>query len=190
MSAYRFDVLVFIGRLQPLHNGHLTVTRQGLAQAERLIVLLGSANQPRSALNPWTAPEREAMLRACLSGEENKRLLAAPLPDFPDSDEDWVHAVEQSVAELTADLSGTPEHPLRIGLIGHAKDQSSYYLALFPQWDSLAVENVGSLHATTLRQTMFAKSSDAVRQWLIEEGAQLMPAAVCAWLLVRGLPGI
>ena len=32
-----FDFLVFIGRFQPFHLGHISVVKAGLAQAEQMI---------------------------------------------------------------------------------------------------------------------------------------------------------
>jgi bifunctional NMN adenylyltransferase/nudix hydrolase len=39
----RHDYLVFIGRFEPLHNGHLAVLRHALVLADKVIVLIGSA---------------------------------------------------------------------------------------------------------------------------------------------------
>lgn len=38
-----YDFTVFIGRFQPFHHGHLAVVREGLNQADKMIVLIGSA---------------------------------------------------------------------------------------------------------------------------------------------------
>lgn len=59
-----FDFAVFIGRFQPFHNGHLHGLSNALHQADRVILLLGSAWQPRSLHNPWTHQERENMMQA------------------------------------------------------------------------------------------------------------------------------
>ena len=41
-TAYDFDCLVFIGRFQPPHLGHLAIIREALKQARQVIVLVGS----------------------------------------------------------------------------------------------------------------------------------------------------
>ena len=66
MTDKLFDFLVFIGRFQPFHKGHLAVIEAGLEQADQLIVLCGSAHQARSVRNPWTVAEREAMNRTAM----------------------------------------------------------------------------------------------------------------------------
>ncbi|MFX7969198.1 adenylyltransferase/cytidyltransferase family protein, partial [Acinetobacter baumannii] len=41
-NAKRFDALVFIGRFQPMHRGHLDVLRRALSLADTVCVLIGS----------------------------------------------------------------------------------------------------------------------------------------------------
>ena len=60
----RFDYLVLIGRFQPFHNGHLAVLQHALRLADKVIVLVGSAGQPRTTRNPFNAGERAVMIRA------------------------------------------------------------------------------------------------------------------------------
>ena len=43
MTQTKCDILVFIGRFQPFHIGHKAVLDAALAQAEKVIVLAGSA---------------------------------------------------------------------------------------------------------------------------------------------------
>jgi cytidyltransferase-like protein len=53
------DWALFIGRFQPFHLGHERVVRAGLAQVERVLLLIGSSNRARSTRDPWTFEERE-----------------------------------------------------------------------------------------------------------------------------------
>jgi bifunctional NMN adenylyltransferase/nudix hydrolase len=171
MNNDMFDFLVFIGRFQPFHNGHLQVVRQGLARAKRLIILTGSSHQPRSTRNPWTAAEREAMIRGSVSAEENKRLLIAPLMDMVYNDEAWVRNVQSTVNGLVTAHHGLPHKQAKIGLIGHSKDKSSYYLNLFPQWGGIDVENYQSISATQIRYKIFGEDSR-------NEVSKLLPSSV------------
>jgi len=44
----------------------------------------------------------------------------------------------------------------KIGLIGHFKDDSSYYLKLFPEWQMVELDSlVGSISATPLREAYY-----------------------------------
>jgi bifunctional NMN adenylyltransferase/nudix hydrolase len=84
----RFDYLVLIGRFQPFHNGHHSILRHALRLAEKVIVLTGSAGQPRTIKNPFNAGERAVMIRAA-AGEDARRLLIKPLRDHLYSDTLW-----------------------------------------------------------------------------------------------------
>lgn len=144
-----YDFLVFIGRFQPFHVGHARVLKQALAQSAQVIVLIGSARQARNTRNPFTVAERSQMILGSLTPDEAARVHCQPLTDCLYNDAVWVMNVQEAVQDVVRKHS--PEANPRIGLIGHKKDQSSYYLRLFPQWDSVDVENHQSLSATPLR---------------------------------------
>ena len=175
-----FDFAVFIGRFQPFHCGHLKVVQEGFKHADKLIVLIGSAWQPRNTRNPWSHREREEMLRACLSEEENARLLCLPLMDVPYNDELWVRNVQASVNGLVTAHYSSPHRAAKIALIGHKKDQTGFYLNLFPQWHSLGVENHRAISATPLRDEYFIGDAQLIiANWVNEE---IIPAAVGNYL--------
>ncbi|MCR8922340.1 bifunctional nicotinamide-nucleotide adenylyltransferase/Nudix hydroxylase [Dasania sp. GY-MA-18] len=171
-----YDFLVFIGRFQPFHNGHLAVINEGLKQAEQMIVLCGSAHQPRSARNPWTVAEREAMIRGAVGPEASARIHVAPLMDIVYNDESWVRNVQATINGLVTAHHGVPHKLPKVGLIGHSKDQSSYYLNLFPQWGAVAVENYQSLSATPIREAVFSAEGEAYVEG--EKAKQVLPASV------------
>ncbi len=186
-STQAFDFLVFIGRFQPFHKGHLTVVEEGLNQAKQLIILCGSAHQPRSTRNPWTVAEREQMIRGALTDQQNQRLHFAPLMDIVYNDETWVRNVQATVNGLVTAHHPTPHKPAEIGLIGHSKDQSSYYLNLFPQWGAVQVENYKGISATPIREALFIndgaendddKTKNLCQSFLVNQGEQAFSANV------------
>ena len=69
-----YDTALYIGRFEPPHAGHMALLQRALDSAPQAIVVMGSAWQVRSPKNPFTWPEREAMLRAALSADDNARL--------------------------------------------------------------------------------------------------------------------
>ncbi|WP_026179983.1 bifunctional nicotinamide-nucleotide adenylyltransferase/Nudix hydroxylase [Hahella ganghwensis] len=174
MDKKPYDFLVFIGRFQPFHNGHLAVIKAGLEQAEQMIILCGSAHQPRSVRNPWTVSEREAMMKNALPEAHQHRLHVAPLMDIVYNDECWVRNVQSTVNGLVTAHHATPHNPARIGLIGHSKDHSSYYLNLFPQWGAVNVDSFRGISATPIREAIFSSNDielendlpENVREWL------------------------
>ncbi|WP_428241053.1 bifunctional nicotinamide-nucleotide adenylyltransferase/Nudix hydroxylase [Gynuella sp.] len=176
-----FDFAVFIGRFQPFHSGHLKIVREGLNRANKLVLLIGSAWQPRNARNPWTHQEREAMVRACLNETENTRLLCLPLMDVPYNDELWVRNVQATVNGLVTAHHTTPHQPAKVALIGHRKDQTGFYLNLFPQWHSISIENYRNISATPLREHLFMTTPDSAINTM--QNNELIPAPVAEYLL-------
>jgi len=155
LSNKNFDFLAFIGRFQPLHMGHLAVIEAGLQQADQLIILCGSAR------NPWSVSERESMIRGAVSTDNNNnnRVHIAPLMDIAYNDESWVRNVQATVNGLVTAHHGVPHKMPKVGLIGHSKDQSSYYLNLFPQWGAVQVDNFKGISATPIREAIFTEGT-------------------------------
>ncbi len=151
----QFDFLVFIGRFQPFHLGHQRVVEKALNQAGKLIILIGSAHRPRCTRNPWNFNEREQMIRACLSEQQNKQVIITPLMDAMYNDDLWTRTIQKCVSGITAAHHTQPHREPSVGLIGHSKDHTSYYLKLFPQWKSIKVDSVGDMNATAIRQAIF-----------------------------------
>ncbi|WP_339886362.1 bifunctional nicotinamide-nucleotide adenylyltransferase/Nudix hydroxylase [Vreelandella maris] len=155
-STCDFDCLVFIGRFQPPHLGHLAIIREALKRARQVIVLVGSAWQARSLRNPWRFDERQAMLRAGFDETDNQRLEITPLLDALYNDDVWVRDVQRKVRDLAAPANARLP---RIGLIGASRGQSSYYLSLFPQWESVSVPPVEGISASQIRERLFRSPS-------------------------------
>lgn len=166
-----FDYLVFIGRFQPLHLGHTRVIDEALKRADRVIVLCGSASSPRSLRNPWTLDERINMIEATYPEEfDSNRLIVDGIPDLKYRDHLWVGMVQRTVNSIVAQHILVDKHngiwtpdgvaDKKIGLIGCKKDNTSYYLDLFPTWKSVAVEFLNPLNATDLRSALFAPYVD------------------------------
>jgi bifunctional NMN adenylyltransferase/nudix hydrolase len=156
----QFDYLVFIGRIQPLHIGHEEVIKRALELATQVVILVGSSNQPRTIKNPFTYVEREKMILDTLfesspSRMQQSHVLIAPLQDQKYNDQAWAASVQKTVEQELVKANGWTDRPLRGGIIGHSKDESSYYLQLFPQWEVVehAINEV--VHATDIRDIYF-----------------------------------
>jgi len=148
----KYDYLIFIGRFQPFHTGHESVIRKALQLSDKVMVLIGSAYQPRTVRNPWNFNEREALMRSVFSEEENARILAFPLLDYTYNNQLWIKSVQLLVAGVVhSKIASIP----KIGLIGHQKDESSFYLSMFPQWEREDVENYNNISATDIRELFF-----------------------------------
>lgn len=162
MTNKTHDFLVFIGRFQPYHNGHARVVERALALADNLIILIGSAHRPPCLRNPWSFREREQMIRSTLSDDKNERVHIAPIMDATYNDDVWLASVQASVNGIIAAHNTQPHKQPKVGLIGHAKDHTSYYLKLFPTWSSVDVPDTGRMSASDVREAIF-KSDNG--QW-------------------------
>ncbi|MGC3819097.1 nicotinate-nicotinamide nucleotide adenylyltransferase [Acinetobacter sp. G11] len=145
---YTFDYLVFIGRFQPFHLAHMQTIKIALQQSLNVILALGSAQNERNVKNPFTAAEREQMILSNFSEADQKRIKFVHVIDVYD-DQKWQQLVKSLVTEVA-------ESDTKIGLIGHFKDESSYYLKLFPEWQMVELESlVGAISATPLREAYY-----------------------------------
>ena len=171
---YNYDFIVFIGRFQPFHKGHQFVVDRALEQGQHLIILCGSAHQPRSLRNPWYVSERETTIRSCFSAEENQRIIIAPLMDVLYNDELWVRNVQQTVKGITASYYKKPHLKPKIGSIGHTKDRTSYYLKLFPQWSSVEIDNYQGISSTPIRQCYFEEPENVAGEVLPPQVEQFL----------------
>lgn len=154
------DALVFIGRFQPFHNGHKAVIDAALEQAKEVVIVVGSSFAARNIRNPFTFQERRVMIEACFIEPEHfnytgaqgrnktSRVHVVPVSDYPYDDNKWVNAIQKIVDE-------TVPHAKDVGLIGHSKDSTSYYLNIFPRWKNhVEVADVGGISATDIRHTL------------------------------------
>lgn len=160
MNKNTFDVLVFICRAQPFHNGHKAVIDEALNRANEVIIVVGSSFAARNIRNPFTFEERRDMIKSVYP-QDNVKVV--PVSDYPYDDSKWVTAVQNVVYGA---LSWSAD-PIRIGLIGHEKDGTSYYLKLFPTWGNVSVPNVDGINATDIRKLLFectSKTFNNIRQ--------------------------
>lgn len=142
-----YEHIVYIGRFQPPHLAHIQIIRKALQQANSVIVLIGSADKPRTVKNPFTWEERAQMIYASFPGME-QLIQIHPLRDKMYNDQAWARDVQDKVRRATGDSSN-------IGIIGYSKDESSYYLKMFPQWNLIDVGSIEDIHATDIRKAFF-----------------------------------
>ncbi len=173
------DALVFIGRFSPFHNGHKAVIDAALEQAHEVVVVVGSSFAARNIRNPFTFEERKAMIDAVYKDEVvdltpskmystiRKRVHVVPVSDYPYDDSRWVAAIQRVVDETVPNAKD-------VGLIGHSKDSTSYYLNIFPRWKNhVEVEDVGGINATDIRKVILTQMDYTD----FEELAYIMPDA-------------
>lgn len=142
----KYDKAVFIGRMQPLHNGHLINIIKAMELSDDVHIILGSGRSPRSTKNPFTDNERIWMvvysIQDCFDNSkwkqpiENKfvfdidgRKITVNFHSIMDklySDNAWVQDVQAAVAQRRGE---------NVIQVGHDKDETGRHLKMFPQWD-------------------------------------------------------
>ena len=145
-----YGTIMLIGRFQPLHNAHLEIIKRCTALTDQLVIIAGSANQPRTYKNPFTFDERARMIKAATAGL-SMRVYVEPNIDTIYNDQAWAVRVQGIHSKYR--ILGTKD-----AIIGHKKDDSSFYLDMFPQWDFVNVEEIEPLSAVNIRDLYFKRS--------------------------------
>jgi nicotinamide-nucleotide adenylyltransferase len=99
---------LFIGRFQPLHNGHVHALKQVFKEEEQVFIVIGSAQASYTPSNPFTTAERIRMLKAVLNdlGIPCSRYQIIPIPDI-DNFRYWVTHIKQYVPPFGVVYSGS-----------------------------------------------------------------------------------
>lgn len=147
MSTKPYGTILLIGRFQPLHNAHLEIIKRCTALTDQLVVVAGSAKQPRTYKNPFTFDERKQMILAATAGL-SMSVYVEPNIDTIYNDQAWAVRIQGIHSKYR--IIGTKD-----AVIGHKKDGSSFYLDMFPQWDYINVEKIEPLDATDIRDLYF-----------------------------------
>ena len=100
---------IFIGRFQPIHNGHIEVFKHILREVDELIIGIGSSQEGHTLDNPFTAEERVLMIEKTLeeAGIDRSRAHVVKIPDVHD-DARWVPHVVKLSPPFSAVYSGNP----------------------------------------------------------------------------------
>lgn len=140
---------LIIGRFQPLHKGHLKMIETALDSVDELIIILGSASNGRSLRNPFLVEEIYQSIIKFV--DKNRIRVIEGIGDLLYDDDLWISEIRETIYDVT---SLTDE----IIVFGHDKDQTSYYLKMFPYKviDCGLHENV---HAVDIRNEYFGKQT-------------------------------
>jgi bifunctional NMN adenylyltransferase/nudix hydrolase len=147
-----YGTLVLIGRFQPFHNAHLEIIKRCTALTDQLVVIVGSANQPRTYKNPFSFEERRKMILAATAGL-SMRVYVEPNVDTIYNDQAWAVRVQGIQSKYR--ILGAKD-----AIIGHKKDDSSFYLDMFPQWEYINVEEIEPLSAVNIRDLYFKRNAN------------------------------
>jgi bifunctional NMN adenylyltransferase/nudix hydrolase len=173
---------VVIGRFQPVHLFHVQTLIGRARSYDATILLLGSSSKARDEKNPLRWEERRDLILAGVGDEWGEDLDTSflhfhPIKDYPYSNNRWVFQIQRGVEERLAELERETGEAWEPVLVGVDKDDSTYYLRLFPQWKHDIFRPPAStlkFSATTIRAAMFED------RWT--EVGELTGPTVEAWL--------
>ncbi|MCD6496421.1 MAG: nicotinamide-nucleotide adenylyltransferase [Candidatus Aenigmarchaeota archaeon] len=89
-----------VGRFQPFHNGHMELIEHLSKMYEKVVIVIGSADQSGTIENPFTAKEREEMIRLALTAKGIKNFTIGAVRDFH-NDRLWAYAVKKCAERST-----------------------------------------------------------------------------------------
>lgn len=151
-----FDYAVLIGRFQPFHLGHEKLFRHAASIARHVIIIMGSQNSPVSIRNPWNCNTREMFIRLSLSDVDPTKYSIRFIADSAYNFNDWLIRVQKLVTSVTGENA-------RIAIVGHFKDQTSYYLSHFPQWNlEILPSQAQGISSTIVRTACFENNLSSI----------------------------
>jgi len=153
----QYDYAIFIGRMQPPHKEHIKQIEHGLEISHHVIIALGSHRAAPNIKNPWTAEQREEMIRSCFPPEIQQRLFFIKVRDYYYNDTTWFTDLYNNInGVLSLDYRESKE--LKLCVTGCKKDASSWYLDMLPEnWVRELTFKHNIMNATDVRNLYFAK---------------------------------
>ncbi len=101
---------LYLGRFQPVHNGHLWAVRYALKSCDELVIAVGSAQKSHELHDPFTTGERLQMIRLALKEAmiDSGKVSIIPIPDTWESHSLWVSRVVSYCGDFDAVFSNQP----------------------------------------------------------------------------------
>lgn len=156
-----FGYAVLIGRFQPFHLGHRALFSHARDIAEHVILIVGSHNAPTSIRNPWNTEERTNLIRAALTEVDPLTYSLVPISDSAYNFNDWIIRVQQAVYGLAGDS--------KVAIVGHFKDDTSFYLNFFPDWELISLPSQErGISSTEIRRACFEDRLEQIRPLVTE----------------------
>ena len=100
---------LLIGRMQPVHNGHIDIIKETLNEVDEIIIGIGSAQLSHTLKDPFTAGERLQMMSQSLVDENipPKSYYIIPMEDIQ-MNAVWVSHVKMITPPFSKVYSGNP----------------------------------------------------------------------------------
>ena len=100
---------ILIGRMQPVHNGHMQIIKKILEEVDEVIIGIGSAQLSHELKDPYTAGERILMMTQALADRDvdPSRYYIIPMQDI-NFNAIWTSHVKMLTPPFSIVYSGNP----------------------------------------------------------------------------------
>ncbi|MBX7076393.1 MAG: nicotinamide-nucleotide adenylyltransferase [Methanobacteriaceae archaeon] len=100
---------LLIGRMQPVHNGHIEVIKETLKEVDEIVIGIGSAQLSHTIKDPFTAGERVMMLTQALSENsvKHRHYYIVPMEDIQ-MNSIWPAHVKMMTPPFSKVFTGNP----------------------------------------------------------------------------------
>ena len=129
---------VLIGRFQPFHNAHKEIIDEMVNDMDYILILVGSGDRHLSYKNPFKFTEIREMILNSFDKKIRGKIKIVSIPDYLYDDNEWIEIIN---AEIYPIIFNNDIFVDNVYLYGHNKDESSYYLNLFPSFNMSHVDN-------------------------------------------------
>lgn len=159
----RFKLAVLIGRFEPFHNGHMRNVEHAFEIADEVVILVGSSHQPRTPKNPFLYNERHDVISDAINLRiKGAKFTIHPLADYKYNNNAWICEVQNWVGSHKG-VADT-----EICILGHDKDDSSWYNHAFPAWTFISLDGfvefgLKPIDATKIRELFFEGHMDYIQ---------------------------
>jgi nicotinamide-nucleotide adenylyltransferase len=123
---------LYIGRFQPYHLGHHAVIKEMAAEAEEIIICIGSAQRSHELEDPFTAGERYLMISKSLRDDGISIFYVVPILDV-NWNAVWVSHIESLIPPVDVVFTNNPlierlfkeqDYNVRVPLLFNRKEYS------------------------------------------------------------------
>ena len=157
---------VLIGRFQPFHNAHKEIIDEMVNDMDYILILVGSGDRHLSYKNPFKFTEIREMILNSFDKKIREKIKIVSIPDYLYDDNEWIEIIN---AEIYPIIFNNDIFVDNVYLYGHNKDESSYYLNLFPSFNISYIDNKhDNLSSTDIREKLSYLRKEIFEEHMIQ----------------------
>lgn len=181
MSSYS----VYLGRFQPIHNGHTNIIKKALEHTDELILILGSHNEAPNTRNPFNSKERADMITLALEYHQIplERVHLSTVENHLYNNNRWVASVNDTVNGIIWRKWQADKTP--IFFIGPKKSSDPDLKVLFPNWGKIDVPEILEINATDIRKQIFEDEFIFCNEFVLDNVCPPVSQYISSWAATK-----